>query len=51
MCWVCLAFFVFVLGLLTLQADTRHALMVTPLWFVVLAVGWQVTGKKRLARG
>ncbi len=33
MCWVCMAFFVFVLVLLTLEDDTREALMVTPLWF------------------
>lgn len=30
MCWVCLAFFAFVIVLLTLEADTRQALMVTP---------------------
>lgn len=47
MCWVCMAFFVFVLGLLTLQTDTRQALMVTPLWFVALGIGWIVSGKKR----
>ena len=33
MCWVCMAFFVFVLVLLTLQADTRQALMVSHVWF------------------
>ncbi|WP_114195505.1 D-serine/D-alanine/glycine transporter [Edaphovirga cremea] len=38
MCWVCMAFFVFVLVLLTLQEDTRQALIVTPLWFVVLGI-------------
>lgn len=40
MCWVCMAFFVFVLVLLTLQEDTRQALMVTPLWFIVLGGMW-----------
>ena len=39
MCWVCMAFFVFVLVLLTLEDDTREALMVTPLWFVLLGAG------------
>ncbi|MBN6358586.1 hypothetical protein JZM13_25315, partial [Escherichia coli] len=39
MCWVCMAFFVFVLVLLTLEDDTREALMVTPLWFVLLVLG------------
>lgn len=29
MCWVCMAFFVFVLVLLTTEDDTREALMVT----------------------
>ncbi|WP_130834641.1 D-serine/D-alanine/glycine transporter [[Erwinia] mediterraneensis] len=40
MCWVCMAFFVFVLVLLTLEEDTRQALMVTPLWFALLTMGW-----------
>ncbi len=46
MCWVCLLFFAFVLVLLTLQPDTRQALMVTPLWFIVLAIGWKVQKRK-----
>jgi len=41
MCGVCLAFFAFILGLLALEADTRQALVVTPLWFVLLAVAYQ----------
>ncbi|MBK4715112.1 MULTISPECIES: D-serine/D-alanine/glycine transporter [Tenebrionibacter/Tenebrionicola group] len=49
MCWVCMAFFVFVLALLTLEDDTRQALLVTPLWFIVLGACWLVIGKKRLA--
>ncbi|MBW7982239.1 D-serine/D-alanine/glycine transporter [Enterobacillus tribolii] len=40
MCWVCMVFFAFVLVLLTLQEDTRQALMVTPLWFIVLGGMW-----------
>ncbi|MNJ04992.1 D-serine/D-alanine/glycine transporter [compost metagenome] len=40
MCWVCMAFFVFVLVLLTLRDDTRQALIVTPLWFVILGIGY-----------
>lgn len=40
MCWVCMAFFAFVLVLLTLETDTRQALMVTPLWFIMLGIGW-----------
>ncbi|WP_092875164.1 D-serine/D-alanine/glycine transporter [Izhakiella capsodis] len=42
MCWVVMAFFVFIMVLLTLQDDTRQALMVTPLWFVILAFGWMM---------
>jgi D-serine/D-alanine/glycine transporter len=45
MCWVCLVFFAFVVVLLTLQADTRAALMASPVWFVLLAIGYAV--KKR----
>ena len=41
MCWAGLAFFVFVFILLLLEADTRQALMVTPVWFVFLAVIYQ----------
>ncbi|XPE37923.1 hypothetical protein ACNKHS_25315 [Shigella flexneri] len=40
MCWVCMAFFVFVVVLLTLEHDTRQALLVTPLWFIALGLGW-----------
>lgn len=47
MCWVCLAFFVFVIVLLTLEADTRQALMVTPLWFIILGMGWMFIRKRR----
>ncbi|MEG0231771.1 MAG: D-serine/D-alanine/glycine transporter [Hafnia sp.] len=47
MCWVCLAFFAFVIVLLTLEADTRQALMVTPLWFVILGLGWMFIRKRR----
>ncbi|GAB2937961.1 D-serine/D-alanine/glycine transporter [Hafnia psychrotolerans] len=49
MCWVCMAFFVFVLILLTLQDDTRQALIVTPLWFVILGIGYWFRSRKRIA--
>ncbi|MDQ6647160.1 MAG: D-serine/D-alanine/glycine transporter [Pseudomonadota bacterium] len=45
MCWVCLAFFAFVIGLLTLQADTRQALFASPAWFVLLTVGYFWKGR------
>ncbi|MCO7260635.1 D-serine/D-alanine/glycine transporter [Dickeya zeae] len=47
MSWVCLAFFAFVLVLLTLQPDTLQALMVTPVWFVVLAIAYQLIRRRR----
>lgn len=47
MCWVCIAFFVFVLVLLSLEEDTRKALMVTPLWFVMLGIGWWMRQRKK----
>lgn len=47
MCWVCMAFFAFVLVLLTLQEDTRQALMVTPLWFIMLGIGWWLRQRKK----
>jgi len=40
MCCVCLAFFAFVLVLLGLEADTREALIASPLWFVLLGIGY-----------
>jgi D-serine/D-alanine/glycine transporter len=40
MCWVCLVFFALVLALLSLQPDTRAALLATPVWFVLLGLGY-----------
>ena len=47
MSWVCIAFFAFVLVLLTLQEDTRQALMVTPVWFILLGIGWWLRQRKK----
>lgn len=47
MCWVVLVFFAFILILLTLETDTLTALLYTPLWFVLLAIGYFFTAKKR----
>jgi D-serine/D-alanine/glycine transporter len=38
--WIGMAFFAFVLVLLSLREDTRHALMATPLWFAGLAIAY-----------
>ena len=50
MCYLCLAFFAGILVLLSLEADTRSALVVTPLWFLVLAVTYQFVRSKRQPR-
>jgi D-serine/D-alanine/glycine transporter len=44
MCWVVLAFFAFMVVVVTFENDTRSALMVTPIWFVLLLIGWCVAG-------
>ena len=50
MCWACLAFFAFILVLLSFETDTRQALIVTPLWFVLLTVTYQFVRNKRHPR-
>jgi D-serine/D-alanine/glycine transporter len=40
--YVVLAFFAFIIWALTTQADTLAALVVTPLWFVALGIGYLV---------
>ncbi|WP_282244913.1 D-serine/D-alanine/glycine transporter [Stenotrophomonas sp. PS02300] len=48
MCGVCLVFFACVLVLLTLQPDTLQALAISPLWFLLLGVGYAI--RKATAR-
>ncbi len=50
MCWVCLAFFAAVLVLLSLELDTRQALIATPAWFVLLGLAY-VWQRKRAKQG
>ncbi|HSD37976.1 MAG TPA: D-serine/D-alanine/glycine transporter [Rhodocyclaceae bacterium] len=50
MCWACLAFFAFVLCLLLLEEDTRTALFVTPVWFIVLGIGYFIARARRVKR-
>jgi D-serine/D-alanine/glycine transporter len=45
MVWVVFAFFGFLIWALTTQPDTLTALLVTPLWFAVLAVAYAVVRK------
>ena len=51
MCWANLAFFVFVIALLMLETDTREALFVTPLWFVLLGFGYYIKSRMTFAEG
>ncbi|QTP13575.1 D-serine/D-alanine/glycine transporter [Serratia symbiotica] len=49
MCWICMAFFAFVLVLLALREDTRQALIATPLWFMVLGLSYMLLRNKKAA--
>ncbi len=46
MCYACLAFFGFVLVLLTLQPDTLQALLASPVWFLILGAGYLWKGRR-----
>lgn len=48
MCYIELAFFVFILVLLALEPDTRIALIYSPLWFVLLSIGYWFVRKNKL---
>lgn len=48
MACACLAFFAFIVVLLLLEADTRQALFVAPLWFLLLGVGYAVARKRAI---
>ncbi|MGP6172602.1 D-serine/D-alanine/glycine transporter [Corynebacterium sp. A21] len=50
MCWVVLAFFAFMVFVLTMENDTRSALLVTPVWFILLGIGWWLSGGAKGAR-
>ena len=45
MCVACLIFFAFVIVLLTLQPDTLKALLASPVWFVLLGIGYFWKGR------
>src|SRR5699024_10869092 len=44
---VVLVFFAGMVGVLTLENDTRSALLATPVWFLILGAGWWFTGGAR----
>ena len=39
-CAVVAIFFICTIGILALEADTRQALMVSPIWFIILVIGY-----------
>ncbi|QIC66670.1 amino acid permease [Acinetobacter schindleri] len=39
-CWIVIIFFVGMIGVLALEDDTRRALVVSPIWFVLLILGY-----------
>ncbi|WP_104135496.1 D-serine/D-alanine/glycine transporter [Cryobacterium sp. Y62] len=46
MCYLLLAFFVFLIWALTQKADTLQALLVTPVWFIGLSVVWLIIRRR-----
>ncbi|WP_316668129.1 amino acid permease [uncultured Propionibacterium sp.] len=45
--WVVLAFFAAMLAVLGMDSQTRIALVLTPVWFLILAVIWNKSAKKK----
>jgi D-serine/D-alanine/glycine transporter len=43
--WIVLAFFAFVIVVLGFAADTRIALFITPVWFVIITIAYMITKK------
>lgn len=39
-CWVVIIFFIGMIYVLSLEADTMKALMVSPIWFIILIIGY-----------
>lgn len=46
MCYVVLGFFAFLIWAFTQKTDTLQALLVTPVWFIVLGVAWAVLRRR-----
>ena len=47
MSYLVIAFFVFTVFILSLEADTRQSLMVSPIWLVILAIGYMIMKKRK----
>lgn len=39
-CWIVIIFFIGMIYILSLEADTMKALMVSPIWFIILLIGY-----------
>lgn len=50
MSYVVIAFFLFTIAILSLEADTAKSLMVSPIWFLVLAIGYFGFYKSKIKR-
>lgn len=48
MCYAVIIFFLFTIGILSLEDDTRKSLMVSPIWLIVLAIGYYGFYKPKL---
>ncbi len=50
MSYVVIVFFLFTIAILSLEADTAKSLMVSPIWFLVLAIGYFGFYKSKIKR-
>lgn len=48
MCYAVIAFFIFTVFILILEPDTRQSLIVSPVWLVVLAIGYLLMKRKQV---
>lgn len=48
MCYVVITFFIFTVLILTLEPDTRQSLIVSPIWLVILAIGYLLMKRKQV---
>jgi D-serine/D-alanine/glycine transporter len=46
-CWAVLGFFAAMIVILAMEPDTRQALLVTPVWFVVLGIAYWLLRRRR----
>ncbi|MCG2575005.1 amino acid permease [Acinetobacter sp. ME22] len=46
MSYVVIVFFIFTIGILVLEPDTRQSLLISPLWLLILGIGYMFKKKK-----